>query len=145
VGLAFSVMGFLSLVWFLVRVIPSPAVRVSVPASRVPAGQQFRGLGDRVARLGLCLARVPPVDARLWQACLWGAAALALGAFVMASLPTVRAWRAIRRMGVLGVAKGLFPAAWSGCMRRRRRAGQGTLPLSIGTTRITRTWRWSRK
>jgi hypothetical protein len=40
--------------------------------------------------------------------CLW-VAALALAAFVVTSLPTVRAWAGNPPHGVLGAAKGIFP------------------------------------
>jgi len=48
-------------------------------------------------------------NVRLWKGCLWGAAALAGCALVVASLPSVRAFAGNPPHGPLGVAKGIFP------------------------------------
>ncbi len=106
----FSAMGFFSLLWFLVRVIPKPS-RAAYPCQRAafPLASSF--VVWAAALLGSTFAwrKFRRWDARVWQACLWGAAALALGAFVVASLPTVRAWAGNPPHGIMGVAKGIFP------------------------------------
>ena len=103
-------MGFVSLLWFLVRVIPKPS-RAAYPCQRAafPLASSF--VVWVAALLGSTFAwrRFRRRDARLWQACLWGAAALALAALVVTSLPTVRAWAGNPPHGVLGVARGIFP------------------------------------
>ena len=106
----FSVMGFLSLLWFLVRVIPKPS-RAAYPCQRAafPVASSF--VVWLTALLGSSFAwrKFLRRDARVWQACLWCAAALALGALVVTSLPTVRSWAGNPPHDVLGVAKGIFP------------------------------------
>ncbi len=112
---SFSAMGFFSLLWFLVRVIPKPS-RAAYPCQRAafPVASSF--VVWVAALLGSALAwrKFRRYDARVWQACLWLAAALALGALVVTSLPTLRAWAGNPPHGVLGAAKGIFPGrvAW---------------------------------
>jgi hypothetical protein len=111
----FSVMGFLSLLWFLVRIIPKPS-RAAYPCQRAafPVASSF--VVWLTALLGSSFAwrKFVRRDARMWQACLWCAAALALGVFAVTSLPTWRAWAGNPPHGVLGTAKGIFPGrvAW---------------------------------
>jgi hypothetical protein len=105
----FSALGFLSLLWFLVRVIPKPS-RAAYPCQRAafPLASSF--VVWVTALLGSTFAWRKSLqrDARVWQACFWGAAALALGALVVTSLPTVRVW-ADTSPHPKGVAKGIFP------------------------------------
>jgi hypothetical protein len=106
----FSGMGLASLVWFLVRVIPKPS-RAAYPCQRVafPVASSF--VVWVMALLGSTFAwrKSRRRNLQFWKACLWGSAALALGAFVVANLPSVRAWAGNPPHGVLGVAKGIFP------------------------------------
>ncbi|MFN2169155.1 MAG: DUF362 domain-containing protein, partial [Anaerolineae bacterium] len=106
----FSALGFCSLVWFLVRVIPKPS-RAAYPCQRAafPLASSFIVWITALVGSALAWRRFRRWDARVWQACLWGAAALALAALVVTSLPTVRAWAGNPPHGVLGVAKGIFP------------------------------------
>jgi hypothetical protein len=105
----FSALGFLSLLWFLVRVIPKPS-RAAYPCQRAafPLASSF--VVWVAALLGSTFAWRKSLqrDARVWQTCFWGAAALALGALVVTSLPTVRVW-ADTSPHPKGVAKGIFP------------------------------------
>src|SRR5512143_3112266 len=102
--------GLASLLWFLVRVIPKPS-RAAYPCQRAafPVASSF--VVWLTALLGSSFAwrKFLRRDTRVWQACLWCAAALALGVFVVTSLPTVRSWAANPPHGVLGTAKGIFP------------------------------------
>ncbi len=106
----FSLMGFFSLLWFLVRVIPKPS-RAAYPCQRAafPLASSFVVWLAALLGSGFAWRKFLRRDARVWQACLWCAAALALGALVVTSLPTVRAWAANPPHGVLGTAKGIFP------------------------------------
>jgi len=103
-------MGLVSLLWFLVRVIPKPS-RAAYPCQRVafPVASSF--VVWVMALLGSTFAwrKSRRRSSQFWMACLWGSAALALGAFVVANLPTVRAWAGNPPHGVLGAAKGIFP------------------------------------
>src|SRR5439155_3120760 len=53
-------------------------------------------------------------DVRLWRALLWGSAAVACGALVVGSIPSLRALAGNPPHAPLGVAKGIFPGrvAW---------------------------------
>ena len=108
-------MGLLSLLWFLVRVIPKPS-RAAYPCQRVafPIASSF--VVWVLALLGSAFAwrKARMRSMRWWRACLWGAAAAAGGALVVASLPTLRAWAGNPPHGIYGVAKGIFPGrvAW---------------------------------
>src|SRR5512140_995328 len=111
----FSGMGLISLVWFLVRVIPKPS-RATYPCQRVafPIASSF--VVWLVAVVGSVFAwrRARARDTRFWRACLWGAGAAAGCALVIASLPTLRSFAGNPPHGPLGVAKGIFPGrvAW---------------------------------
>jgi hypothetical protein len=106
----FSVMGLLSLLWFLVRVIPKPS-RAAYPCQRAtfPLASSFVVWVAALVGSAFAWRKSRRRDAQLWKACLWGAAALALAALVVTSLPTMRAWAGNPPHGVLGVAKGIFP------------------------------------
>ena len=69
-------MGLLSLLWFLVRVIPKPS-RAAYPCQRaaLPLASSF--VVWVAALLGSAFAwrKSRRRDAQLWKACLWGAAA----------------------------------------------------------------------
>ncbi len=111
----FSGMGLISLGWFLVRVIPKPS-RAAYPCQRVafPLASSFVVWVLAVLGSAFAWRKVRLPNQRLWKACLWGAAALAGGALVVTSLPTLRAWAGNPPHGPLGVAKGIFPGrvAW---------------------------------
>ncbi|HEY5910268.1 MAG TPA: DUF362 domain-containing protein [Verrucomicrobiae bacterium] len=108
-------MGLLSLLWFLIRVIPKPS-RAAYPCQRMafPVASSF--VIWLMALLGSAFAwrKVRMRNVRLWRACLWGAAGLAGCALVVASLPALHAWADNPPHGVYGVAKGIFPGrvAW---------------------------------
>ncbi len=108
-------MGFFSLIWFLVRVIPKPS-RAAYPCQRVafPIASGFvvwvmAFLGPAFAWRKACRRNL-----RLWKACLWGVGAVAACAFVIASLPTLHAWADNPPHGPLGTPKGICPGrvAW---------------------------------
>jgi len=105
----FSVTGFLSLMWFLVRVIPKPS-RAAYPCQRAafPVASSFVVWLTALLGSNFAWRKFLRRDARVWQACLWCAAALALGAFIMTSLPTGRVLAADPNNPV-GTAKGIFP------------------------------------
>jgi hypothetical protein len=107
---AYSAMGFFSLMWFLVRVLPKPS-RAAYPCQRAafPLASSFVVWVTALLGSAFAWRKFRRHDARFWRACLWGAAALALAALVVTSLPTVRAWAGNPPHGVLGVAKGIFP------------------------------------
>ena len=108
-------MGLLSLLWFLVRVIPKPS-RAAYPCQRLafPIASSF--VLWIAALLGSTFAwrKARQRNLRFWKACIWGAAAVAGCALVVASLPTVRALAGNPPHGIYGVAKGIFPGrvAW---------------------------------
>ena len=106
----FSVMGFFSLLWFLVRVIPKPS-RAAYPCQRAafPVASSFVIWLAALVGSSFAWRKFLRRDARLWQACLWGAAALVLAALVVTSLPSLRSWAANPPHGKKGVAKGIFP------------------------------------
>jgi len=105
----------MSLLWFLVRVIPKPS-RAAYPCQRVafPIASSF--VVWLLAVLGSAFAwrKAQSRHLRWWKACLWGAAAAAGCALVVASLPTLRASAGNPPHGIYGVAKGIFPGrvAW---------------------------------
>jgi len=105
----FSVTGFLSLMWFLVRVIPKPS-RAAYPCQRAafPVASSFVVWLTALLGLNFAWRKLLRRDARVWQACLWCAAALAMGAFVVTSLPTGRV-QAADPNNPVGTAKGVFP------------------------------------
>ena len=108
-------MGLLSLLWFLIRVIPKPS-RATYPCQRLafPVASSF--VLWVVALLGSAAAwrRARMRDLRSWKACLWGAVAVAGCGLVWASLPVFRARADNPPHGMYGVAKGIFPGrvAW---------------------------------
>ena len=107
--------GLLSLIWFLVRVVPKPS-RASYPCQRV-AFPLASGFVVWVAALGGAAGawrKACGRDQRFWKACLWGTAALGALAVVVTNLPMIRAFAGNPPHGVLGVAKGLCPGrvAW---------------------------------
>jgi len=106
----FSAMGFCSLVWFLVRVIPKPS-RAAYPCQRAafPLASGFVVWVTAVLGSAFAWRKLRRRDARFWQAWMWGAAALALAALVVTSLPSVRAWAGNPPHGIYGAAKGIFP------------------------------------
>jgi len=105
----------MSLLWFLVRVIPKPS-RAAYPCQRVafPIASSF--VVWLLAVLGSAFAwrKARSRHLRWWKACLWGAAAAAGCALVVASLPTLCASAGNPPHGIYGVAKGIFPGrvAW---------------------------------
>jgi hypothetical protein len=106
----FSALGLLSLLWFLVRVIPKPS-RAAYPCQRAafPLASSFVVWVSALVGSAFAWRKSRRRDAQFWKACLWGAAALALATLVVTSMPTVRAWAGNPPHGVLGVAKGIFP------------------------------------
>lgn len=112
---SFSGLGLLSLLWFLVRVIPKPS-RAAYPCQRAafPIASSF--VVWLLAVLGSAFAwrKAQKRHLRWWKACLWGTGAAAGCALVVASLPTLRASAGNPPHGVYGVAKGIFPGrvAW---------------------------------
>jgi hypothetical protein len=111
----FSGQGLLSLLWFLVRVVPKPS-RASYPCQRVAFPLASGFVVWVVALLGAAFAwrKARRREVRFWRACLWGAGALAACAIVLANLPAVRSFAANPPHGVLGVAGGvcLGRVAW---------------------------------
>jgi hypothetical protein len=112
-GWLFSGMGLVSLLWFLVRVIPKPS-RAAYPCQKIafPVASGF--VVWVAALLGSAFAWRKARNAQLWKACLWGAAGLAGCTLMLASLPGVRSWAGNPPHGPLGIAKGIFPGrvAW---------------------------------
>ena len=106
----FSGMGLVSLLWFLIRVIPKPS-RAAYPCQRVafPLASSFIVWVTAVLGSAFAWRKARSRDLRLWKACLWGSAALAGGALVVASLPSLRAIAGNPPHGPLGIAKGIFP------------------------------------
>jgi Carbohydrate binding module (family 6)/Domain of unknown function (DUF362) len=108
--LAFPFLGLLSLIWFLVRVIPKP-IRATYPCQRAafPVASAFIVWVMSVLASAAAWRKACNRHARFWQACLWGAVALACAALVITSLPTFRALAGNPPHAPLGVAKGIFP------------------------------------
>ena len=108
-------MGLLSLLWFLVRVVPKPS-RAAYPCQRVafPVASSFVVWVMTLLGSAFAWRKARQRELGLWKACLWGAAALAGCALVVASLPTLRALAGNPPHGIYGVAKGIFPGrvAW---------------------------------
>jgi hypothetical protein len=111
----FSGMGLVSLLWFLVRVIPKPS-RAAYPCQRLafPVASSF--VVWLAALLGSAFAwrKARARHQRFWRACLWGAGALAGCALVVRSVPALRSFADNPPHGPLGVAKGVCPGrvAW---------------------------------
>ncbi len=108
-------MGLLSLIWFLVRVIPKPS-RAAYPCQRVafPLASSFVVWIAAVLGSAFAWRKARLREPRVWKAFLWGAAAVAGCALVVASLPSLRALADNPPHGIYGVAKGIFPGrvAW---------------------------------
>ena len=102
--------GFLSLLWFLVRVIPKPS-RAAYPCQRAAFPLASGFVVWVIALLGSAFAWRKAGQRKLgfWKACFWGAAAAAGCALVVSSLPTLRALADNPPHGIYGVAKGIFP------------------------------------
>ncbi len=111
----FSGMGLVSLLWFLLRVIPKPS-RAAYPCQRIAFPLASGFVLWVAAFFGSVFAwrKARVRSLRVWRACLWGAAGLAGFGLVLSSLPRVRAWAGNPPHGVLGTAKGIFPGrvAW---------------------------------
>ena len=90
-GWLFSGMGLASLLWFLVRVIPKPS-RAAYPCQRIafPVASSFVVWVLALAGSAFAWRKARNRHARFWKACLWGAAAIAGCALVLASLPAAR-------------------------------------------------------
>jgi ketosteroid isomerase-like protein len=108
-------MGLLSLLWFLVRVVPKPS-RAAYPCQRVvfPVASSFVVWVMAVLGSAFAWRKARQRELGFWKVCLWGAAAVAGCALVVASLPTMRALAGNPPHGIYGVAKGIFPGrvAW---------------------------------
>ena len=108
-------MGLASLVWFLVRVIPKPS-RAAYPCQRVafPVASGFVVWLMALAGSAFAWRQARDRRTRLWKACMWGAAAIAGCALVVAGLPVARSWAGYPPNAPVGVAKGIFPGrvAW---------------------------------
>ncbi len=108
-------MGFASLLWFLVRVIPKPS-RAAYPCQRIAFPMASGFVVWVLALLGSAFAwrKARDRQARHWKAFLWGAAAIAASALVLVSLPVARSWAGPTPNAPVGVAKGIFPGrvAW---------------------------------
>jgi len=114
-GWLFSGLGLASLVWFLVRVIPKPS-RAAYPCQRAafPLASGFVAWVLALGGSAFAWRKARNPKARFWRACLWGAAALAGGAVVLACLPAARSWAGNPPSLPAGQAKGIFPGrvAW---------------------------------
>ncbi len=104
------VLGLISLIWFLVRVIPKP-IRATYPCQRAafPLASTFIIWVMSVLGSAAAWRKARNRHAGFWQICLWGAVALACGALVIASLPAMRALADNPPHLPLGIAKGIFP------------------------------------
>ena len=109
-------MGLLSLVWFLVRVIPKPS-RAAYPCQRAafPLASSFVVWLASVLGSAFAWRKAQIRDQLFWRACLWGAGALAGCLLVVFSLPTSRSLADNPAHGSLGVARGVCPGrvAWA--------------------------------
>jgi hypothetical protein len=103
-------LGLLSLIWFLVRVIPKP-IRATYPCQRAafPLASGFVIWVMSVLGAAAAWRKARNRNARFWQLCLWGVAALVCAAFVILSFPALRAIAGNPLHPPLGVAKGIFP------------------------------------
>ena len=103
--------GALSLLWFLVRVIPKPS-RAAYPCQRVAFPLASGFVLWVAALLGSAFAwrKAQERQMRLWKACLWlGLAAVGTGTVVV-NFPTLRSLAGpAPAHAPLGEAKGLFP------------------------------------
>ena len=108
-------MGLASLLWFLLRVVPKPS-RAAYPCQRIafPMASGFVAWVLALAGTAFVWRKARSRGARLWKACLWGAAAVAGCALVLASLPAARSWADGPPNAPVGVARGVFPGrvAW---------------------------------
>ena len=106
----FPGLGLLSLIWFLVRVIPKPS-RATYPCQRAAFPLATSFVIWLISVLGSAAAwrRASHRHARFWQVCLWGAVALLCATVVITNFPTLRAIAGNPPHPPLGVAKGIFP------------------------------------
>lgn len=106
----FSGMGLVSLIWFVVRVLPKPS-RAAYPCQRVafPVASSFVVWLFAVVASAFAWRKARAWDARFWRVLLWGGAAAAGCALVIVSLPTIRSFADNPPHGPVGVAKGIFP------------------------------------
>lgn len=109
-GWAVPGLGLISLIWFLVRVIPKPS-RATYPCQRAAFPMASAFVIWVIAVLGSAAAwrKACNRHARLWHVCLWGMVALVCAALVVVSLPAFRAIAGNPPHPPLGVAKGIFP------------------------------------
>ena len=114
-GWLFSGLGLASLLWFLVRVIPKPS-RAAYPCQKIafPMASGFLVWVGALAGSAFAWRKARNRGARFWKACLWGAAAIAGCALVLASLPAARSWADNPPNAPVGQARGIFPGrvAW---------------------------------
>ena len=109
-GWVISGMGLVSVLWFLVRVLPKPS-RAAYPCQRVafPVASGFVVWLLAVFASAFAWRKTRVWNARFWRTCLWGAVAVAACVLVLVSLPTLRSVAGNPPHGPLGVAKGIFP------------------------------------
>jgi hypothetical protein len=107
------VVGFISLVWFVLRVLPKPS-RAAYPCQRVamPLASGFvlwlSGLVG--AALAFRKSRVLLAHSRVWLGCLFLAAAGGLGLFVLATMPERPVMgEPPQVLAPIGDAKGIYP------------------------------------
>jgi hypothetical protein len=108
-------MGLVSLLWFLVRVLPKPS-RAAYPCQRVafPLASGFVIWLSGLLGWAFTWRKVRASQERFWRVCLWSAATFACGAVVVATLPVGRVFAGNPPHGIYGVGKGIFPGrvAW---------------------------------
>ena len=108
-------MGLSALLWFLVRVIPKPS-RAAYPCQRIAFPMASGFVVWVLALLGSAFAWRKAQDrrSRHGRAFLWGAAAIAGTALVVASLPAGWSWAGATPNAPVGTARGIFPGrvAW---------------------------------
>src|SRR5262249_32550038 len=114
-GWLFSGVGMVSLLWFVVRVVPKPS-RAAYPCQKIAFPMASSFVLWVLAFLGSAFAwrKTRQRKVQFWKACLWGAAAIVGCALLLASLPGMRSWAGNSPHGPLGKAKGIFPGrvAW---------------------------------
>ena len=108
--LTYSAVGLLSLLWFLVRVLPKPS-RAAYPCQRAafPIASSFVIWLTAVAGSALAWRKLRLRNLGTCQACLWLVAAVALSVLVIAGAPTAQSRADNPPHGPLGSAKGIYP------------------------------------